>query len=110
MLAGNGRTPRPLDDGTILAITVLGQDLVDALDLNDVDMASLRKQFLLFASKFKEGSIRPEEIAEGVQMYFEFPENLPDLSTLRPPTNTRPKGIDESYFVQRVSGKLTMTY
>lgn len=40
-----------------------------------------------------------------------FPEDLPDLSRLRPPGgNSRPAGVRESYSVQRRAGTLPPTY
>jgi hypothetical protein len=40
-----------------------------------------------------------------------FPDDLPDLGRLRPPgDNSRPAGIDTSYFRQRESGQLPATY
>jgi hypothetical protein len=40
-----------------------------------------------------------------------FPEDLPDLSQLRPPAgNSRPEGIEESYFARRRRGELPETY
>jgi hypothetical protein len=40
-----------------------------------------------------------------------FPDDLPDLSRLRPPGgNTRPAGIEESYFARRQHNQLPATY
>ena len=40
-----------------------------------------------------------------------FPDDLPDLSRLRPPVgNSRPEGIEQSYFAQRQRGELPETY
>jgi len=40
-----------------------------------------------------------------------FPDDLPDLGRLRPPEgNTRPEGVEESYFAQREKGVLPETY
>jgi hypothetical protein len=41
----------------------------------------------------------------------QFPEDLPNLKRLRPPNgNTRPKGINESYFEMRRRGELPREY
>jgi hypothetical protein len=39
-----------------------------------------------------------------------YPSNLPDLSKLRPPGNTRPAGINDSFFARRARGELQETY
>ena len=40
-----------------------------------------------------------------------FPEDLPDLSRLEPPeSNSRPEGIEQSYFARRQRGELPETY
>lgn len=40
-----------------------------------------------------------------------FPDDLPNLSVLRPPAgNTRPEGIEESFFAKRERGELPETY
>jgi hypothetical protein len=40
-----------------------------------------------------------------------FPDDLPDLSRLRPPGgNSRPEGIEESYFAQRQRGESPAFY
>ncbi|MCY2988962.1 MAG: hypothetical protein NTY19_13985 [Planctomycetota bacterium] len=40
-----------------------------------------------------------------------FPEDLPDLSRLRPPEgNSRLDGVEQSYFAQRQRGELPETY
>jgi hypothetical protein len=35
-----------------------------------------------------------------------YPVDLPDLAQLKPPENTRPEGVSDSYYVRRTAGKL----
>lgn len=35
-----------------------------------------------------------------------YPTDLPNLTTLQPPSNTRPEGIAESHFARRERGEL----
>lgn len=35
-----------------------------------------------------------------------YPENLPDLENLRPPSNRKPQGVSESFFARRSRGQL----
>jgi len=39
-----------------------------------------------------------------------FPEDLPDLSTLRPSSNSRPAGVQRSWFAKRQRHELPRTY
>lgn len=39
-----------------------------------------------------------------------YPDDLPDLSILRPPHNTRPEGVRESFRARRDRGQLPETY
>ncbi|MFM9966286.1 MAG: hypothetical protein ACKV2Q_34350 [Planctomycetaceae bacterium] len=39
-----------------------------------------------------------------------FPNDLPDLSRLRPPSNTKPKGVVYSFHAQRKRAELPLTY
>ena len=40
----------------------------------------------------------------------QYPDDLPDLSLLRPPHNTRPEGVRESFRARRDRGQLPETY
>ena len=39
-----------------------------------------------------------------------FPADLPDLAKLKPPENSRPGGVSDSYFAKRTRGELPSTY
>ena len=39
-----------------------------------------------------------------------FPEDLPNLGRLRPPSNSRPDGIEVSWYAKRQRGQLPETY
>lgn len=41
---------------------------------------------------------------------FGYPDDLPDLSKLRPPVNTRPGGVADCYYRQRSEGRLAAIY
>ncbi len=46
-------------------------------------------------------------------LYFklvEFPEDLPDLSRLRPPVNARKDGLEHCWFARRQRGDLPAEY
>lgn len=39
-----------------------------------------------------------------------FPEDLPDLGRLRPPSNSRPEGIEISWHAKQQTGQLPQSY
>jgi len=39
-----------------------------------------------------------------------YPDELPDLSSLTPETNSKPGGVNESYFAKRMRGELPDYY
>ncbi len=39
-----------------------------------------------------------------------FPDDLPNLASLRPPQNSRPDGVENSWFAKRQRGELADTY
>jgi hypothetical protein len=71
------------EDGTVDALTVHGKILVDTLKLG------ARHEF---------------------RKWFGFPDNLPDLRKMRVPSNRRPRGVNQSYYVLREVGTLPETY
>jgi hypothetical protein len=47
------------------------------------------------------------------KLYFQlvgFPEDLPDLSKLKPPLNTRKKGLEQCWFTRRQRNELPIEY
>jgi hypothetical protein len=43
-------------------------------------------------------------------MPFVYPDDLPDLDSLRPSENSRPAGLTETYFRQCAEGRLPKTH
>ena len=93
------------DDGAIEGLTVEAVRLIRMLDLDDEDHRRWRRNW-----------IRIIELAEQYdpQLHVQllsFPNNLPDLARLRPAGgNSRPEGIEDSYFETRKRGELPQIY
>lgn len=93
------------EDGAITGLTNDADRLIRMLDLDDEEYRRWRRTW-----------IRILELAERFdpplfRQLMGFPEDLPDLSRLRPPGgNSRPAGIGESYFEQRKRGTLPIGY
>ena len=93
-----------LEDGTIQALNDEGRLLIEVLRLNNDDRTRYRSLVLQ--------TVRALAIQDrgAFSQWMGYPSNLPDLSKLRPPGNTRPAGINDSFFARRARGELQETY
>lgn len=92
-------------DGFIEALTTAASTIVWQLGLNLPRLVAYRSiwiDIIRLAAEYK------PELRRKLMGY---PDDLPDLSTLRPPAgNARPEGILESYFERRKRGDLPVEY
>lgn len=91
-------------DGRIEGLTDEARRLVDSMGLDDPRYRE-RRQLML----------RVVQVAEqNDQVLYRtllgFPEDLPNLARLRPPKNSRPNGVRDSYHSLRQHGELPETY
>lgn len=110
--AGNCEMPNPCTtltsdqihvnpDGSLQVFSKDATKIIKVLGLNDGMYIQWREMW-----------IRTIELAQEYhrELYLQltgFPDDLPDLSRLRPPDgNTRPEGISESWFAKRERGEL----
>ncbi len=96
-------------DGTIRALTLRGQALIEVCALNRPALVTfrldLRTLLDLLAQRGGEATVKLRK------RYLGYPDDLPDLLPLRPPGgNSHPDGIAESCFVRRRRGELPDTY
>lgn len=93
-------------DGTISANDDTGQRVIDMLSLDDDSSTEFRKKFI--------GIVRATFAApteqETFRLFMGFPTDLPDLSTLNCPANSRPNGITDSWYARRQRGHLPAFY
>lgn len=93
------------EDGRIEGHTRDAQVLIDAIGLNDPEYVRFRRNWIAI---LRLAQINDPELYGELMRY---PDDLPDLSRLRPPEgNTRPEGIGESCFARRERGELAETY
>jgi hypothetical protein len=97
-------------NGLLQPPTVDGQDLIDLLHLNENPALQVRRNYLgILAVK----ETQPDE-GEVHQLFLEafgYPEDLPDLGTLRPPLgNSCEKSEKTCYYARRAEGNLEPTY
>jgi hypothetical protein len=96
-------------DGTVAGTTETGLLLVRLLRLNRPSMILFRND-LLEQERFAE--LNPEsKAAQRWRELHQYPDDLPDLTSLRPPGgNTRPEGVKNCFFALRQRGELPETY
>ena len=98
------------NEGAYIALTVRGEDLIDALHLNDPDSLACRRKYLLFAQLHEALPDNPE-VQALFRDAFGYPDDLPDLRELRPPGgNACPQGVHDCHFARREDGRLPVIY
>ncbi len=91
-------------DGTIEALNTDGERLILELALDDESLTNYRRMMIGLLTWFA-----ATDWAQFVD-WMRFPDNLPDLSQLRPRNNTKPEGVEASWFAKRIRGELPEVY
>lgn len=100
---------RMVADGAMVGLTQDGAKLVYVLGLNDQRSRTVRRRFLRVLRLFQDHPDDPDILALYLDC-FGYPDDLPDLEPLNPPANSRPDGLNDSYFRQRAEGRLPADY
>jgi hypothetical protein len=91
--------------GTLVATTPAAAELLELLHLNYRTLCQRRQLLMAAVRVFRE---REPEL---YRRWMGFPDDLPDLSRLRPPGgNSRPEGLAQSHLARRERGELPATY
>lgn len=93
-----------LPDGALSSDSHGARRIIDQIDLNSPAMLRWRVMWMRIVE------LANERDAVLYQQLTGFPGNLPDLGRLRPPSNSRPEGIEISWHAKRVRGQLPLTY
>lgn len=91
-------------DGSIRGTTPEAQEIIRAVRLNGPDATEFRRQWLAII-RLAEAHV-PELFAR----LMGFPDDMPDLAALKPPSNARPEGAAESFHARRQRGELPAAY
>ncbi len=106
---GLGRHLEVREDGTIHALDLVGAGFIRICGLDRGQLTRFRRHMrtlLAFLASHPEGPG-----ADLCRAYLSYPDDLPDLSVLRPPEgNSRLGGIAESAFARRQRGELPGVY
>lgn len=92
------------EDGTIRALNDAGRLLIEILRLDNEDYTRFRN--LIIRTLRTLAANDPETFL----LWMSYPLELPDLSKLRPPENSKPDGVHDCYFARRSRGELEATY
>lgn len=100
-----GECLRVESSGTVTALNRHGRKLVSVIRLNHPRFVAERLKTI------KVLKVLAKHTPQLFQQMMGFPEELPDLETLKPPQgNRRPEGVLESYFARRARGELQAIY
>jgi hypothetical protein len=97
------------EEGTIAGITLEGEDLVQILGLDMSAPTSERRNRLRLRKMYQQDPAN-EDLRAMFLAEFGYPDDLPNLGSLRPKSNSKPNGVSQSYFRQREAGILPEAY
>jgi hypothetical protein len=98
-----GRCLAVQNDGTIKALNEHGETLIEILRLDREELIDFRKLFIDIVQL----ALSDRNIYIRLMGY---PQNLPDLSKLKPPSNAEPEGVNNSFHARRCRGELPEIY
>ncbi len=93
-----------LPDGVIASDQPQTKRLIQQLDLNSPKLKRWRVMWMRIVN------LAMKRDAKLYHQLAGFPEDLPNLGRLRPRSNSRPDGIEVSWFAKRQRGQLPETY
>jgi hypothetical protein len=97
-------------DGTMAGFSEGGSFLIEFLHLNAKPAVDERNRITRVLRREAE---HPEDEGARIdfRMAFGYPDDLPDLGALRPPSgNTLAENVKDSFFARRATGRLAATY
>jgi hypothetical protein len=97
------------EDGLLTGLTDDGKEFILLLHLNERPALEVRRAKLLILSLKRRFPNEPR-VDQLFRQEFGFPQDLPDLETKRPETNSRPAGLLNTYFRQRSEKRLPDVY
>ncbi len=92
------------EDGSVHATETETRRLIRKLGLDDPEYCEFRRLWIGIIALSRE--YKPELY----RRLMGFPDELPNLSTLRPSDNSKPEGVEQSCYARRARGELPETY
>lgn len=93
-----------LPDGVLSSDDIDAKRLIQQIDLNAPKLLRWRVMWMRIVD------LAEDRDAELYQQLTCFPEDLPDLGRLRPPSNSRPEGVEVSWYAKRQRGQLPESF
>jgi 5-methylcytosine-specific restriction endonuclease McrA len=90
-------------DGRVTALDANGRRLEEVIRLNHPRMVAFRLRWMKVLQSVENDPAQYKSLLG-------FPDDLPDLATRKPKSNSRPEGVLESCFARRQRGTLPETY
>lgn len=100
-----GQSMRVNADGSIEALNGAGAEVIEILRLNNEENVAWRQLVLEIVT------LEEERCPNGRTRFLAYPDDLPDLALLKPPTgNNIPGGVEQSFFARKKQGELPEAY
>lgn len=93
-----------MPDGELVTQSIEARRLIQQIDLNSPVIRKWRVMWMRIVD------LANDRDAELHQQLTGYPDDLPDLSQLRPPNNSRPDGLETSWYAKRQGGQLPESY
>ncbi|MCA9188311.1 MAG: HNH endonuclease signature motif containing protein [Pirellulaceae bacterium] len=93
-----------LPDGLLSSDSLDAKRLIEQIDLNSPALRRWRVMWMPIVDLANKRDVVLYQQLTG------FPEDLPDLGRLRPPSNSRPEGIEFSWHAKQQRGQLPRSY
>lgn len=95
---------RVYEDGRIVGLTPEAERIIRLLWLNTPQSVEWRRLWIRVVQ------LAQEDDEELYRTLLGYPDELPDLSRLAPESNSKPDGINQSFYARRVRGELPDVY
>lgn len=93
-----------LPDGSLFSENLYAKRIIEQIDLNSPRLRRWRVMWMRIVD------LANEYDAHLYQQLTGFPQDLPNLGRLRPPSNSRPEGIATSWYAKQQTGQLPESY
>lgn len=94
---------RVFNDGRITGLDPFGKKIIKLLALEDPNWVRWRAMLIDLFNDLLNNPTR-------LKLWLGYPERLPELAKKRPISNSRPQGIEQSYFCRHFKGLLPEVY
>ena len=95
---------RVYEDGRMVGLTPEADRIIRLLWLNTPQSIEWRRMWI------RTVQLAADHDEQLLRQLMGYPDDLPDLSTLDPPSNAKPEGVEQSHYARRERNELPDTY